>query len=82
MCAERVALFSAVAQGKRPTALAVSCIDAQNAAPLGSRMPCGACRQVIHELLPADGEIQIDGVGTRRVQELLPEGFKLTPDAI
>ena len=82
MCAERVALFSAVAQGKRPTALAVSCIDAQKGAPLGSRMPCGACRQVIHELLPADGEIQIDGVGTRRVQELLPEGFQLTPDAI
>ena len=82
MCAERVALFSAVAQGKRPTALAVSCLDAQKGAPLGSRMPCGACRQVIHELLPRDGEIQIDGVGTRRVQELLPEGFQLTPDAI
>ncbi|WP_392346857.1 cytidine deaminase [Parasynechococcus sp.] len=38
ICAERVALFTAISQGKQPIELAVSCIDA---AP-GTRMPCGA----------------------------------------
>ena len=34
ICAERVALFTAISQGKRPIELAVSCIDAQtDAAP-------------------------------------------------
>ena len=47
ICAERVALFTAVSQGKRPLELAVSCVDDQTDASPGSRMPCGACRQVM-----------------------------------
>ena len=65
VCAERVALFTAISQGKQPIEIAVSCIDAQSDAATGSRMPCGACRQVMQELLPSKAKVSIDGVGTR-----------------
>ena len=77
ICAERVALFNCVAQGLQPLELAVSCVDAQEDAPLASRMPCGACRQVMQELLPNDATVHIDGIGERRINQLLPEGFRL-----
>ncbi|WP_255444770.1 cytidine deaminase [Synechococcus sp. PROS-U-1] len=77
ICAERVALFAAITQGKRPLELAVSCVDAQTDAAPGSRMPCGACRQVMQELLPADAKIHIDGVGHQHLSELLPHPFEL-----
>ena len=77
ICAERVALFNCVAQGLQPLELAVSCVDAQEDAPLASRMPCGACRQVMQELLPNDAIVHIDGVGQRRIEQLLPDGFSL-----
>lgn len=77
ICAERVALFAAITQGKRPVELAVSCIDVQTNASPGSRMPCGACRQVMQELLPADAKIHIDGVGHQHLSELLPNPFEL-----
>ena len=77
VCAERVALFNAMSQGKRPIELAVSCADAQEGDSAASRMPCGACRQVMQELLPPDAPIQIDGVGRRSLEQLLPEAFQL-----
>ena len=77
ICAERVALFNCVAQGLQPLELAVSCVDAQEDAPLASRMPCGACRQVMQELLPNDAIVHIDGIGERRIKQLLPDGFDL-----
>jgi len=77
VCAERVALFNAISQGKRPIELAVSCADAQEGDSAASRMPCGACRQVMQELLPPDAPIQIDGVGRRSLEQLLPEAFQL-----
>jgi len=77
ICAERVALFNCVAQGLQPIELAVSCVDAQEDAPLASRMPCGACRQVMQELLPNDAIVHIDGIGERRIEQLLPDGFGL-----
>ena len=72
-----MALFNCVAQGLQPLELAVSCVDAQNNASLSSRMPCGACRQVMQELLPNNAIVHIDGVGQRRINQLLPEGFGL-----
>jgi cytidine deaminase len=76
-CAERVALFAAVAAGIRPVRLAVSCLDAPASAPASSRTPCGACRQVALDLMGPAGIIDIDGVGTFTVDELLPDGFSL-----
>lgn len=74
MCAERNAIFAAVASGApRPlTALAVSCIDAPNGAT-----PCGACRQVIFEHLASDAPVHVDGVGQFTPSELLPDAFEL-----
>ncbi len=40
ICAERVAIFTAIGQGRRPIELAVSCIGAQSDATQGSRMQC------------------------------------------
>ena len=78
ICAERVALFSALSQGKRPVSLAVSCVDAQSNDSAGSRMPCGACRQFLSEfgpdleiiILEADGSLSHHSIG-----ELLPYAF-------
>ena len=78
VCAERVALFSAIAQGaKRFTRLAVSCIGAKDDAPPGIRMPCGACRQVMAEFLAPDCLVLIDGAGVWTVADLLPAAFQL-----
>ena len=78
MCAERVALFAAVAQGARHILqLAVSCVQANPAGPIGLRMPCGACRQVIAELMEPDATVVIDGVGILCVRDLLPVPFRL-----
>ena len=78
ICAERVALFAAVAAGQRRVQrLAVSCVDASPALGENGRMPCGACRQVLLELMGRDGEVLVDGVRTFRVAELLPAAFTL-----
>ena len=77
ICAERVALFSCEAQALQPLELAVSCVDAQDNVPLASRMPCGACRQVMQEMLPNNAIVYIDGIGERRINQLLPEGLNL-----
>ncbi len=72
VCAERVALWSAVAQGYRDfVAMAVI-------VPSGS--PCGACRQVMSELCPPDMPVWVETEdGTVReftVAELLPAAFR------
>jgi cytidine deaminase len=74
-CAERNAIFSAVAAGAvRPfAALAVSCIDA----PEGGCSPCGACRQVIAEHLRPDAPIRVDGLGQFTPADLLPHQFDM-----
>lgn len=78
VCAERVALFTAVAAGHRRVArIAVTCVDAGPEIGEGGRMPCGACRQVMAELMGPDGEVLVDGVRTFRVSELLPSAFTL-----
>ena len=78
LCAERVAIFSAVAAGHpRISRLAVACIDASAELGPNGRMPCGACRQVMAELMGPDGEVLVDGVRAFRVSELLPSAFTL-----
>ena len=79
VCAERVAIFSALASGaKQFHRMAVCCRDAAPDAPTSARMPCGACRQVIAEFFPPDAEVIVDGAGVWRVDQLLPNAFHLT----
>ncbi|MBP7960436.1 MAG: cytidine deaminase [Caldilineaceae bacterium] len=71
ICAERVALTGAVAQGQRTfTAIAVATPDG------GS--PCGICRQVMAELGPQMTVYISDELGvfrTTTVADLLPDSF-------
>jgi len=75
-CAERTAIFSAVAQcGPGIEIRAVAVANAQDA----PSSPCGACRQVIYEFGP-DATVFFPGAdGPKRahITELLPEGFRL-----
>jgi cytidine deaminase len=72
MCAERVALFAAVAAGKRAGELL--CV----AGPPGRlTSPCGACRQVMFE---SNAGMRIvfttpDGTQTAALHDLLPNAF-------
>ena len=78
VCAERVALFTAVAAGHtRVQRLAVTCVDASPELGPDGRMPCGACRQVMAELMGLDAEVMVDGAGTFKVSDLLPRAFTL-----
>jgi cytidine deaminase len=82
-CAERVALANAkVAQEEEIVAIAIACVDAKPGAPLGERMPCGACRQWIKELAP-QASIIVAGVSrTFTVEDLIPNAFTLhTPSS-
>ena len=75
-CAERTAIFSAVA-AKGPTLeiVAVAVTNAQGVAC----SPCGACRQVIYEFGPEAVVFyqNADGDAENTISELLPEGFRL-----
>jgi cytidine deaminase len=79
-CAERVAIFSARVQhpAARIVALAVSAGDDSHPHEgERTRMPCGACRQVMVEFMDPMSQVWIDGVGTQTLAQLLPAPFKL-----
>ena len=82
-CAERTAIFHAVADGKRGfTALAVAGAG-QGQQPDSLCTPCGVCRQVIREFCKPDFEIILtDGKNIQAVtlEELLPMAFG--PDSL
>lgn len=75
-CAERTAIFMAVAQsGPGLEVRAIAVVNDQGV-PCS---PCGACRQVIYEFGP-DATVIFQGVeGWKEAQitDLLPEGFRL-----
>ncbi|MGC1373335.1 MAG: cytidine deaminase [Candidatus Sulfotelmatobacter sp.] len=75
-CAERTAIFSAVAQlGPKIEIRAVTVVN-DHGVPCS---PCGACRQVIYEFGP-DATVFFDsaeGPKQAHITELLPEGFRL-----
>ncbi len=76
MCAERVALFTAVAQGARPGDFAGVAV----AGSAGDRptTPCGACRQLLWEFcgdVPVACVSDAGGEARYRMSELLPEPF-------
>jgi len=72
-CAERTAVFTAVAAGVRTfAAIAVTAREGHGAPP------CGACRQVLHEFEPHLWVYWRDHRGRilkRRLSELLPKAF-------
>ena len=79
ICAERNAIFAAVASGaRRIEAIALACVDASAAASAGSLMPCGACRQVMAEFADGALPVTIAGVGTMALDALLPNAFRLS----
>lgn len=73
LCAERLAVFSAVHRGER--VLTHLALVTETARPVS---PCGACRQVLHEFGP-DAEIALltrDGDARfTRIRDLLPDAF-------
>ncbi|MGB9867333.1 MAG: cytidine deaminase [Bacillota bacterium] len=78
MCAERVALYAAIAQGRH--AFKAIAVAADTPEPI---TPCGACRQVISELAPG-ARVIMAGVHANQLrvevstpQELLPSAFAL-----
>lgn len=75
-CAERTALFSAYATGVREFELLVVVADSPRPVP-----PCGACRQVLNELCPADMPVILTNMDGDRlestVKDLLPGAFSV-----
>jgi cytidine deaminase len=74
-CAERIALFKALTEGKKAF-LAIAVVAAWPGGP----MPCGACRQLLSEYAPNARVWVVDAnrpKATREftVRELLPESF-------
>lgn len=75
-CAERTAIFAAVAQcGPEMSIRAIAVTNNQKA----PSSPCGACRQVIYEFGPNAIVIFPGANGWKElpITELLPEGFRL-----
>ncbi|MCD8204164.1 MAG: cytidine deaminase [Coprobacillus sp.] len=77
MCAERNALYNAYCHGVSKDDIVMFAVVADTISPIS---PCGACRQVMSELLSSDtpiilanlkGEYKVTHIG-----ELLPDSFK------
>jgi cytidine deaminase len=75
VCAERVAVFNAVANGDRHIVELAVAAEADPPA-----RPCGACRQVLCEFSPTAKIIMVGGAGsivTSDIGMLFPEPFQL-----
>ena len=76
ICAERVAVCRAVADGERTFAAIAICADATEPTP-----PCGACRQFLREFGAELTVVVVGSEGTAgkidryRLDELIPEPF-------
>ena len=76
VCAERCAVFTAVAAGETAGYDAIAIVIDDEVLP----SPCGACRQVLHEFSPGMRVILATTGGLRKtttLQELLPDAFVL-----
>ena len=83
LCAERVAIFSAVAKGlTKYRAIAVSG-GMKGQAPADYCMPCGMCLQVMSEFCDPSFKVYIvkgrEEVLQYQLRDLLPETFKSLP---
>ncbi|MDN7125677.1 cytidine deaminase [Pseudidiomarina terrestris] len=80
-CAERTAIFSALAQGYQASDMETVVIYTPGEKAYA---PCGACRQVLAEFL--SGDTQVSSTSERqfrqwRVADLLPEAFEFDSGA-
>jgi cytidine deaminase len=78
-CAERIALFKALTDGKK-NFVAVAVVARCDGGP----MPCGACRQLLREYAPDARVFVADSADLKAakeftVQELLPNAFVTVP---
>lgn len=77
ICAERNAIGTAIADGKRKIkAIAIYSPNQETC------VPCGACRQVMHEFCDADDDLKIilkngEELKVYTLAQLLPESFSL-----
>jgi cytidine deaminase len=75
ICAERTALFKAFSEGER--SFAALAVIAESGRPVP---PCGACRQVMSELCPADMPVILTNTSgdlrNTTVSALLPGAFE------
>lgn len=75
-CAERNALFSAISQGYKKENIKALLVVANTDAPCS---PCGACRQVISELMNQESDVILtntkNDIKIFKVKELLPFSF-------
>jgi cytidine deaminase len=78
LCAERVALGSAIAAGEKPGDFDTIAVVGDDAQP---STPCGVCRQLMSELAPGIMVIMAAApekgteVMERTIEQLLPDGF-------
>ena len=76
MCAERNALYSAMMDGKGREDFVALAVVADTEGPTS---PCGACRQVLSELFPAEAPIYManlhGAIQETSISELLPYAF-------
>ena len=75
-CAERTALFKAYSEGYNKNDIEAICIIGQTVDPIS---PCGACRQVMVELLNKDTPVILANLENKhlvyKVSDLLPYSF-------
>lgn len=75
-CAERTALFAAIAAGVKPEDFTAIAVVAEGRTPVS---PCGACRQVMYELLAPQTPVWLGNlngdVRVTTVAALLPDAF-------
>ncbi len=75
-CAERTAIFAAVAESGPKIEVVAVAVTNNHGVPCS---PCGACRQVIYEFGPEATVFFQGSEGWKQsdIRELLPEGFRL-----
>ena len=77
-CAERTALFSAIASGEKEFE-SICIVGGKNGEITDYAMPCGACRQVLAEFCDADFKVFVgvseDNIKEYKLCDLLPYSF-------
>ena len=75
-CAERTALFKAYSEGYRKEDILMMSVAGNTSSPIS---PCGACRQVMNELLEKDTPVILTNLNRdykiTSIEELLPYSF-------